>query len=111
MTCPSLYNIIIKTGFYYDARKTWSVMKEILGKCTTNFSTLPNKITVNKTDIFDAEKIADEFNKSFKNIGTDLANKVPNASKPFDPYITKANTSMESQSLSINQLKDAFFPT
>ena len=84
-------------------------MKEILGKCNIKSSTLPTKITVNKTDIFDAAKIADEFNKFFTNIGTDLANKIPNASKPFDSYITKANTSMESQPLSINELKDASF--
>ena len=84
-------------------------MKESLGKCTTKSSTLPTKITVNKTDIFDAAKIADEFNKFFTNIRTDLANKIPNASKPFDSYITKANISMKSQLLSINELKDAFF--
>ena len=57
----------------------YGVMKEILGKCTTKSSTLLTKITVNKTDIFDAAKIADEFNKFFTNIGTDLANKIPNA--------------------------------
>ena len=95
--------------FKGDAKKTWSVMKEILGKCTTKSSTLPTKITVNKTDIFDTKKIADEFNKFFTNIGTDLANKIPNASKRFDFYITKVNTSMESQPLSINELKNAFF--
>ena len=54
------------------------------------------------------KKIADEFNKFFTNIGTDLANKIPNASKRFDFYITKVNTSMESQPLSINELKDVF---
>ena len=95
--------------FKGDAKKTWSVMKEILGKCTTKSSTLPTKITVNKTDIFDTKKIADEFNKFFTNIGTDLANKIPNASKRFDFYITKVNTSMESRPLTINELKNAFF--
>ena len=97
--------------FKGDAKKTWSVMKEILGKCTTKSSTLPTKITVNKTDIFDTKKIADEFNKFFTNIGTDLANKIPNASKRFDFYITKVNTSMESQPLSITELKKCFFLT
>ena len=43
-------------------KKIWSVMKEILGKCTTNKSALATKITVNKTDIFDTKKIAHEFN-------------------------------------------------
>ena len=95
--------------FKRDARKTWSVMKEILGKSTTKSSTLPTKITVNKTDIFDAKKRADKFNNFFTNIGTDLTNKIPNASKQFDSYVTKVNTSMESQPLSINELKDTFF--
>ena len=84
-------------------------MKEILRKCITKSSTLPTKITVNKTDISDVKQIADEFNKCFTNIGIDLANKTPNASKSFDSYITKVNTSMEFQPLSINELKYAFF--
>ena len=85
-------------------------MKEILGKSTTKFPSLPTKITVNKTDIFDAKKIADELNKFFTNIETGLANKISNASKRFDSYITKVHTSMKlSQPLSINELKDAFF--
>ena len=44
----------------------------------------------------------------FTNIETDLANKIPNTSKWFDFYITKINTCMESQPLSINELKDTF---
>ena len=100
-----IYSEILQK-FKGDTKKTWSVMKEILGECTT---TLPTKITVNKTDIFDIKKIDDEFNKFFTNTGTDLANKIPNASKRFDFYITKVNTSMESQPLSIIELKNAFF--
>ena len=34
------------------------------------------------------KKIADEFNNFF---GTDLENKIPNASKQFDSYIAKIN--------------------
>ena len=75
-----------KKKFKDDARKTWSAMKEILRKHTTKFSNHPTKITVNKTDIFDVKKIADEFNKFFIKIGTVLANKIPNASNLFDSY-------------------------
>ena len=78
-------------------------MKKILGKCTTKSSTLPTKITVNKTDIFDAKKTADEFNNFFTNIGTDLANKISNTSKRLDFDITKVNTCMESQPLPIKK--------
>ena len=42
-------------------------MNEILGKCTTKSSTLRAKVTVHKTDIFDAKKrISDKFNKFLK---------------------------------------------
>ena len=75
-----------KKKFKDDARKTWSAMKEILRKHTTKFSNHPTKITVNKTDIFDVKKIADEFNKFFIKIGTDLANKISNASNLFHSY-------------------------
>ena len=68
---------------------------------------LPVKIAVNKTHVFYAKKTPDEFNKLFTNIGTDLENKIPNASKRFDSYIAKVNISMEFKPLSINELKDA----
>ena len=54
-------------------RDTW--------KITTKSSILPFKITVNKTDIFDEKKVADEFRNFSTNIGPDLANKVANLSK------------------------------
>ena len=60
----------------------------------------------NKTDIFDEMKIADEFNNFSGNIGTGLANKIPDSPKPLDSYLTRVITKMESQSLS---MKDAFF--
>ena len=56
-------------------RDTW--------KITTESSILSFKITVNKTDIFDEKKVADEFRNFSTNIGPDLANKVANLSKSF----------------------------
>ena len=55
------------------------------------------------------KKIADELNTFFTDTVTDLANKIPNASKRFDSYITKVNTSMGIQPLQVNYLEDAFF--
>ena len=66
------------------------------------------KLLVNKTEYF-SQIIFFCEHKFFTNIGTDLANKIPNASKPFDSYITQLNTCMESQPLSTNKLKDVFF--
>ena len=44
----------------------------------------------------------------FGNIGTGLTNKISIASKPFNFCVMKVNASMESQALSINELKDTF---
>ena len=78
-----------------NVRKTWSVMKKVFRKCPSKFSILLTKINVNRSDIFNAKKISDEFNNIFTNIRTHLANKIPNASNPFDSYVTKFNTSMK----------------
>ena len=100
-----------KLGLKIMRKRIFNVMKEILGKTTTKSPVLPNKITVNKTDMFDKQKIADEFNNFFTNIGSDLANEIQNASNSFYTYVTEIdNTSMKSQPLSINELKDTFFP-
>ena len=54
--------------------------------------------------------MADDFNNFFTNNGTDLANKIPNASKPFHSYVIKVITSMKSQSQStFESTRDAFF--
>ena len=60
-------------------------------------------MTADKTDIFNEKKVANGFNNFSTNSGTDLANKISDASKSFDSYVTK------SQPLPITGLKDAFF--
>ena len=45
----------------------------------------------------------------FANIGTELAKNIPNASKPCESNIKKADTTMPTESLTINEIKEAFF--
>ena len=42
-------------------------MKDLIGKAKMNKSSLPQKIRVRKTAIFNQEKIATEFNRFFAN--------------------------------------------
>ena len=81
--------------YKHDAKKTWSIMKELIGKIKPKSSNLPRRITVDKVDIFDERKIANEFNAFFTNIGSKLASKIPNASKTFETYINKPDSIME----------------
>ena len=84
-------------------------MKDIIGKSKTRSTNLPRKLTINKVDVYNKPEIADAFNDFFTNIGQKLASQIPKSSKIFETYINKVNVKMESKSLSINELKDAFF--
>ena len=95
--------------YKHDAKKTWSIMKELMGKVKLKSSNLPRRITVNEVDIFDKRKIANEFNTFFTNIGSKLASKIQNASRTFESYINKPDSIMKTKQLSMNELKDAFF--
>ena len=72
-------------------------MKELVGKIKLKSSNLPRRITVNKVDIFDERKIANEFNAFFTNIGSKLASKIPNASTTFETYINRQHSIMETK--------------
>ena len=65
--------------YKHDAKKAWSIMKELIGKIKLKSSKLPKRITVNEVGILDERKIANEFNAFFTNIGNKLASKISNA--------------------------------
>ena len=81
--------------YKHDAKKTWIIMKKLIGKIKLKSSNLRRRITVNEVDIFDERKIANEFNAFFTNIGSKLASKIPNVSTTFESYINKPDSIME----------------
>ena len=85
-------------------------MIEIIEKAKLQHTShLPQKITVNKRNLFDKGKIANKFNKFFANIRIELASQIPTAKTTFETYAETVNSTMGSNPLSINELKDAFF--
>ena len=84
-------------------------MKELIGKVRLKSSNLPQKITVNKVELFYETKIAHEFNSFFTNVGKNLASKIPNASTSFEYCIKKSDFVMETKPLSMNELTDVFY--
>ena len=95
--------------YRHDAKKAWSIMKELIGKIKVKSSNLPRRITVNEVNIFDKRKIANKFKSFFTNIGSKLASAITNASTTFESYINKPDSIMKAKQLSMNELKDAFF--
>ena len=69
----------IKTCLKNNANTTWNIIKELMGKTNKSGSRLPSKFVINKNGVTCEIGIATDFNKFFKNIGPDLARKIPTA--------------------------------
>ena len=58
-------------------------MKEITGKCKDNSNRFSKSMNVNGKSVKKNNRIAEEFNKYFTHVGTNLASKIQNTSKTF----------------------------
>ena len=71
----------------YNIKKTWNIMKKIIGNKRFTNASLPNSITVKNREIFDKKEIAETFNSYFVNIGPNLAASIPESKASFQNYI------------------------
>ena len=86
-------------------------MKEVIGKSKLIHSILPRKIVINKNVIFDEKHIGHAFNNVFISITAKLADDVPTATRSFESYVQNTNETIKEEPITINELKDAFFPS
>ena len=108
--CKSLLTKDKILQFKYDIKKRWNVMKEIIGKAKySQKSNFPQKLKIGNKIKTGENEIANEFNKYFADIGPSLAKNIPKPSIPFESFLKRVNTTLPSQSLSVNELKHAFF--
>ena len=84
-------------------------MKELIVKVRNTESSLPIKFAIEKEEVTEIKDIAQEFNNFFTIVGPNLAKKVPNFSNSFTSFLNQTQSIMEKNSLSINELKEAFF--
>ena len=75
--------------FQGDVKKTWRIMKEVIGKSKHIHSNLLRKIVINKNVVFEEKRIASAFNNFFINIGPKLADDIPTAARSFERYVQK----------------------
>ena len=74
-----------------DVKNTWKHINNLISK--SNKKTI-RQITVNGGTIKDKQKMADEFNYFFANIGSKLASTIDTSNKkPFNDYLNKIITS------------------
>ena len=73
--------------FQGDAKKTWQIMKEVIGKSKFINSTLSRKILINKIVIFEEKRIANAFNNF--SFGPNFPGDIPTATRSFKSYVQK----------------------
>ena len=104
-----LYYSNLITKYKNNIKKTWEVIKDLIGQAKCNKKILPRKIVTENKVVTDTEVIAKHFNTFFTEIGPRLAKKIETPAKTFETYLQKWNTIQPENPLTINELKDAFF--
>ena len=84
-------------------------MKEVVDKKNKSRSRLSIKLVISKSEVTSEIGIANKFNKFFTNIGPELAGRIPTASRTFESFLNKIDTTIPSDPITINELKEAAF--
>ena len=91
-----------------DIKKTWQVIKEAIRKEKYKQQNLPKKIIVNKKSISETKSVAENFNKYFTQIDSNLAKDVGASTRSFNEYMKKHGSTQSGKVISVNEFKDAF---
>ena len=95
--------------YNHNIKKTWEVIKESIGKGKFNHQNFPKKIRLDGKNITDEDRIAKQFNTYFTKIGPKLAKTIQESSLNFASFIEKCNSTQAESTLTVNELKEAFF--
>jgi hypothetical protein len=90
-----------------NIKKTWDIMKEIIGKSKTKGNNLPKRLFVDGNETFEKYKIASKINEYFVNVGPDLASKVSKSQQNFDKYLQNCNSIMKEFVLTVEEITEA----
>ena len=74
-------------NYQKDIKKSWDVIKEIIGGAKSTKDIFPKRMIIDDQEISDQGKIANCFNKFFEDIGPKLASMIPESQAKFDQYL------------------------
>ncbi|XP_065642240.1 uncharacterized protein LOC136073891 [Hydra vulgaris] len=103
----NFYSGLLQKSFG-NAKKTWTIIKEITGKTKVTSSNFPNRLKTDKGEIFNKKTIAERLNNFFINVGKNLAKEISPSSKTFQSFFKKSDFIMDNSKLSIEELRSAF---
>ncbi|XP_057289791.1 uncharacterized protein LOC130612454 [Hydractinia symbiolongicarpus] len=87
-----------------DAKKTWSIINEVIGKTTLSKEKLPKRLNIDGNKIENKCLIAEELNYFFVKVGSNLASQIGPSNLSFKSFLTVNNAQMENNELRENEL-------
>ena len=94
--------------YHNNVKKTWDIIKEVIGSSKSSSHTLPSRLIVNDIEITEKKKIAEQFNKYFVNVGPNLASSIPRSNIKVESFLSGNYPTLNENPLTVNELKDAF---
>ena len=91
-----------------NVKKTWDVIKEVIGNTKPISHTLPKRLVINNAEIYDKKSIAEQFNKYFVNVGPKLAESIPKSKKNVESFLSGQYPILKESPLTDEELKIAF---
>ena len=88
-----------------NVKRTWTIIKEIIGKSKIQSKSLPRRRIINSKDIYDECDIANSFNKYFVDVGPNLTKNIPLGTKPFASYLSKTQHYIHNTNLTFSELE------
>ena len=93
-------------NYQSDIKKSWDVIKEIIGGAKSTKGIFPKRMIIDDQEISDQGKIAHCFNKFFVDIGPKLASMISESQTKFDQYLNPHQTFMSEANFT-DELKEA----
>ena len=91
-----------------NVKKTWDVIKEVIGSTKSSSHSFPKRIVVNNKEVLGGKNIAEYFNKYFVNVGPNLADSIPKSNKNFESFLSGNYPLLNEDPLTDDELKNAF---
>ena len=94
-----------------NIKKTCEIIKDSISKGKYDNRKFPKKVIFDNITITDEIQVAKNFNKFFTKIGPKLAKETETYAIKFDDYLKQYEIKQPDNPVSINGLKDTFFPS
>ena len=93
-------------NYQNDIKKSWDVIKEIIGGAKSTKGIFPKRMIIDDQEISDQGKIVNCFNKFFVDIGPKQTSMIPESQTKFDQYLSSHQTFMGEANLTDDELKE-----